>query len=179
MSIKAKLEYHGWTMECENPLEVRHEDGSFATGQAAQTVTDSLSAPPAPEELKYLVKKSCLDILINGLKGKMDGHAVLYDWHQATGEDGCVVAEGLHVNKPEGWKWYMSHHQDCGTKYRGCSPECPKDQVEKYAYDVGKDALQDFVEEYLPDDLTDEQKKELKQSAEDFIQDWAGIFSER
>lgn len=28
----------GWTLECQSPLELRHEDGSFATGQAALLV---------------------------------------------------------------------------------------------------------------------------------------------
>ena len=34
------LEENGWTVECESPFEVRHEDGSFATGYAAQIVLD-------------------------------------------------------------------------------------------------------------------------------------------
>jgi len=28
----------GWTVECENPLEIRHSDGSFATLQAAESL---------------------------------------------------------------------------------------------------------------------------------------------
>ena len=36
------LELAGWTLECESPLEIRHEDGSFATGQAAQIVIEFL-----------------------------------------------------------------------------------------------------------------------------------------
>ncbi len=28
----------GWTVECQNPLELRHADGSFASGQAARIV---------------------------------------------------------------------------------------------------------------------------------------------
>lgn len=32
------LEKLGWTVECESPFEIRHEDGSFATGQAAHVV---------------------------------------------------------------------------------------------------------------------------------------------
>lgn len=32
------VEANGWTVECESPLEIRHEDGSFATGQAARIV---------------------------------------------------------------------------------------------------------------------------------------------
>jgi hypothetical protein len=32
----------GWTVECENPLELRHEDGSVATGRAAQMLIDKV-----------------------------------------------------------------------------------------------------------------------------------------
>lgn len=38
------LEINGWTVECESPFEIRHNDGSFATGQAARMVNDSLSS---------------------------------------------------------------------------------------------------------------------------------------
>lgn len=31
-----------WTIECESPFEIRHEDGSFATGQAANIVLHHL-----------------------------------------------------------------------------------------------------------------------------------------
>ena len=31
-------EKYGWTMECYSPLELRHNDGSFASGQAANLV---------------------------------------------------------------------------------------------------------------------------------------------
>ena len=27
--------------------------------------------------------------------------------------------------------YYLYHHKDCGTKYRGCSKDCPKDRYEK------------------------------------------------
>lgn len=32
------LEDNGWIIECESPFEIRHEDGSFATQQAAEIV---------------------------------------------------------------------------------------------------------------------------------------------
>lgn len=32
----------GWTVECYSPFEIRHEDGSFATGQAANMVVACL-----------------------------------------------------------------------------------------------------------------------------------------
>ena len=37
------LEDNNWVVECESPFEIRHsEDGSFASGQAAQMVLDDL-----------------------------------------------------------------------------------------------------------------------------------------
>lgn len=36
------LASHGWTVECQSPFEIRHEDGSFASGQAADCVLSSL-----------------------------------------------------------------------------------------------------------------------------------------
>jgi hypothetical protein len=38
------LEKHGWTLECISPFEIRHEDGSFATGQAARLIVLALEA---------------------------------------------------------------------------------------------------------------------------------------
>ena len=32
---------NGWTVECESPFEIRHEDGSFATLNAAEIVLES------------------------------------------------------------------------------------------------------------------------------------------
>lgn len=32
----------GWTIVCESPYELEHEDGSIATGQSAQIVTDNI-----------------------------------------------------------------------------------------------------------------------------------------
>lgn len=36
------LSLKGWMVECESPLEVRHHDGSRASGQAARIVIDAL-----------------------------------------------------------------------------------------------------------------------------------------
>ncbi len=38
----ALLIKNGWTVECEGPFEIRHEDGSFATLHAAKIVVDYL-----------------------------------------------------------------------------------------------------------------------------------------
>jgi len=36
------LEALGWTVVCESPYEIEHEDGSSASGMAAQIVVDEL-----------------------------------------------------------------------------------------------------------------------------------------
>lgn len=36
------LESQGWTVECHSPLEIRHQDGSFATLNAARIVIDAI-----------------------------------------------------------------------------------------------------------------------------------------
>jgi hypothetical protein len=39
---EALLQADGWTVECSSPFEIRHKDGSFATGQAAEAVLFTL-----------------------------------------------------------------------------------------------------------------------------------------
>ena len=36
------LKENGWEVECESPFEVRHVDGSFATGLAARIVLERM-----------------------------------------------------------------------------------------------------------------------------------------
>jgi len=36
------LEENGWCLECESPLEIRHEDGSFASGISANYIIRAL-----------------------------------------------------------------------------------------------------------------------------------------
>lgn len=43
------LELNGWHVECYSPFEIRHEDGSFATGQAAHMVVANLWDDPDAE----------------------------------------------------------------------------------------------------------------------------------
>jgi hypothetical protein len=40
--IDELLEHFGWTMICESPLELKHDDGSFASGQAASYLIEGL-----------------------------------------------------------------------------------------------------------------------------------------
>ena len=36
------LKAYGWTVECDSPFEIRHEDGSFASGHAAKMIVEYL-----------------------------------------------------------------------------------------------------------------------------------------
>jgi hypothetical protein len=42
MTNEEILTTEGWEVECELPFEIRHTDGSFATGQAADIVLEYL-----------------------------------------------------------------------------------------------------------------------------------------
>lgn len=44
------LESWGWTLECEIPLEISHEDGSRATGKAAGVVFEELKRGSRPKQ---------------------------------------------------------------------------------------------------------------------------------
>ena len=43
------LEENGWEVECESPFEIRTEDGSFASGEAADIVLDYLKEETSEE----------------------------------------------------------------------------------------------------------------------------------
>jgi len=42
--LKTLLIQNGWNTECESPHEIRNEDGSFATGQAADMVVECIKS---------------------------------------------------------------------------------------------------------------------------------------
>lgn len=44
------LAENGWTIECESPFELRHDDGSFASGQAAEIVIAALECGAADDK---------------------------------------------------------------------------------------------------------------------------------
>ena len=65
----------------------------------------------SPEQMEYA--KACLKSLGNFLKG-------------------VVLREPL--------PWYAIHTEECGTMYRGCSPDCPKDIWERTGVWIGPEA---------------------------------------
>jgi hypothetical protein len=52
---------------------------------------------------------------------------------RANGNLTCLRAE-LFDSPPAPKDWYLYHLQECGTKYRGCAPFCPKDRYERTGY---------------------------------------------
>ena len=48
------LEKNGWTVECESPFEIRHDNGSFATMTAANQIFDDLRRED--EEVQKTIK---------------------------------------------------------------------------------------------------------------------------
>lgn len=62
------LKRNGWTVECERPFEIRHEDGSFASGQAAIIVTRDLQEQEPP------LCVECGEIATNTTKTFCDEH---------------------------------------------------------------------------------------------------------
>jgi len=58
------LEKAGWIIECESPFEIRHKDGSFATGQGAKIIQEIIEGKltptgrfPTQPEMQHLPKK--------------------------------------------------------------------------------------------------------------------------
>lgn len=51
------LTYFGWEIECQSPYELRNIDGSFATGQAATCVLNSVREEYINEVYEELMGK--------------------------------------------------------------------------------------------------------------------------
>ncbi len=67
---KEALQHYGWTVECENPLEIQHGDGSTATGQAANTVISDVvralrASRKVAEEIKVPAEHFCQTLSVN------------------------------------------------------------------------------------------------------------------
>lgn len=55
---KEILALNGWEVECESPFEIRHSDGSFATGQAAYMVFDTIESQFHPSKIVTIEYKN-------------------------------------------------------------------------------------------------------------------------
>lgn len=51
------LGYYGWEVECESPYELRNIDGSFASGQAASCVLNSVREEYINEKYEELMEE--------------------------------------------------------------------------------------------------------------------------
>lgn len=99
MNEKTKeiLEQGGWSIECESLFEIRHGDGSFATGKAAYLVVDALKEEFNP-------KKNLLFEYKNW-KGEIGIRKVAPDsiWFGSTDyhKDEQWLLNGLDIDKQE------------------------------------------------------------------------------
>lgn len=104
--LEARLTLEGWEVECEHPLELRHEDGSFASGQAARLVIEYLqesnefSPISTHKKLKLLQSELCeinelvqrlIQRCIEGSKNLSEGDDSL--WEAAFG---LIFSENIH-----------------------------------------------------------------------------------
>lgn len=103
---EARLTLEGWEVECEHPLELRHADGSFASGQAAHLVIEHLqdssdfSPDSTDKKLKFLQSELCeinelvqnlIQRCIAGSKKLSEGDDSL--WEAAFG---LIFSENIH-----------------------------------------------------------------------------------
>lgn len=63
---EALLNLHGWTVECKSPFEIRHEDGSFATLQAADVVLADIRRESFVMKFSELALGARFKYLVNG-----------------------------------------------------------------------------------------------------------------
>lgn len=93
MKEKILLKKNGWSIECESPLEIRHEDGSFATEQAARYVIDGLCEEDiieryesimgnySPQEVHRLMNVSYMEGIRLARKGVPDDYISELCWY--------------------------------------------------------------------------------------------------
>ena len=67
------LEEDGWTVECESPLEIRHDDGSFASGNAALILMDYLRQQAADDKAYAALNtiQGCAQLAKQSCEGQM------------------------------------------------------------------------------------------------------------
>lgn len=70
---KQLLAHEGWTIECESPLEIRHEDGSFASQYAAKLVIQALCDEAVGHRARMALEtvKGCAAIARQSCEGTM------------------------------------------------------------------------------------------------------------
>ena len=104
------LEENGWDIECQSPLEIRNrESGSFATGEAARIVVNSLKprdrSPRSlisdlePDDKYYIDKLNILHQLVTEPNFSHIIPAVIANWCKSVG----LCAEGNCEDRTSWW----------------------------------------------------------------------------
>jgi hypothetical protein len=104
----------GWTVECESPLEIRHNDGSFATLNAANLVIEQLRLPDIYQEWFH----PDLDLtcsVVSGPRSTASGEVQNGDYHVENGawygrrvKDGFLCLYTGKVIQCDDSKWIMT-----------------------------------------------------------------------
>lgn len=94
------LKKEGWTVECHSPFEIRHSDGSFATGQAANIIFQSIIEENLTED--DLIQKLIEDGFPEGhnLRGD-DTSGLVFAGLSDMLSDTFVFCQGVDVNSLE------------------------------------------------------------------------------
>lgn len=64
------LKRFGWELECKSPFEIRHEDGSFATANAARIVLQTCEEEVAEED----EDQKEIDVAVRFMRKNLDWH---------------------------------------------------------------------------------------------------------
>jgi len=90
-----QLEEHGWIIECESPLEIRHmETGSFATNIAADIIINQCTADrknklkKTKKGLKFLCSENDNEIIFHKEEGEESGE---FHFGHTSGVGGWTV----------------------------------------------------------------------------------------
>lgn len=87
------LEANGWTITCESPFEITHEDGSFASNLAAQYAVDGILSDLRAD---------------NNLLNNIDSTNITYDAYtmllETVGKLNLVFNQALHAKNERSWE---------------------------------------------------------------------------
>lgn len=87
------LEENGWIIECESPFEIRHEDGSFATGKAANIIESSYETGKVEQYCKLFAM--ALYHFLKEKEGIVLEDEETKDWFIAFKRDGSIRLQSV------------------------------------------------------------------------------------
>jgi hypothetical protein len=95
MNIEA-LEKDGWTVVCESPLKISHDDGSLATGQAAKILIDAYGCNVTPEVTEQELREE-YELTVASIKENLEN----YKWSVVLGNKRMSMAHKYNMDLEE------------------------------------------------------------------------------